>query len=58
MFSAQTMPIAEPTCASISLPVTSPMAQMPGTLVCMRLIDLDETALADLDTHFFQSQSF
>ncbi len=36
MFSAHTMPWAEPTCASISLAVTSPMAQMPGTLVDMR----------------------
>ena len=36
MFSAQTMPMAEATCASISLPVTSPMAHTPGTLVAMR----------------------
>ncbi len=29
------MPIADPTCASISLPVTSPIAQIPGTFVCI-----------------------
>src|SRR5574341_45945 len=36
MFSAQMMPWAEPTWASMSLAVKSPMAQMPGTLVAMR----------------------
>jgi Cu2+-exporting ATPase len=27
--------MAEPTCASISLPITSPMARIPGTLVAI-----------------------
>mmetsp|Transcript_3026 Transcript_3026/g.7407 ORF Transcript_3026/g.7407 Transcript_3026/m.7407 type:complete len:228 (-) Transcript_3026:418-1101(-) len=36
MFSMTAMPSSSALCASIAPRITSPMAQMPGTLVCMR----------------------
>src|SRR3990170_1715963 len=45
MFSAQMIPMAEATCASMSLPVTSPIAQMPGTLGIGAESDRDEHLL-------------
>src|SRR3989304_8535111 len=58
MFSAHTIPIADATCASMSLPVTSPMAQTPSTDVANRVPDLGELEAdrtgADDDNRFRQ----